>query len=68
MDDILEHNNAVLQGHNPDSQCFECCKKIEDLHSQLSSLMSKIAVAVEAFDGEKLNKLMENPMIKLLLR
>jgi len=66
--EILRHNSAIVEGHNPDSQCFECCKKIEELHSTLLPLLKKIDQKVEEFDMSKLEKIMSSPFLKPFLK
>ena len=75
MDSSLTANGTDFlfsSGHNPDSQCVECCAKIEAIHSLLIPLLLKIDEKVEAFDtnkfSETLEKLQKNPLLKMLMK
>ena len=65
-------NFTPASGHNPDSQCVECCAKIEAIHSTLIPLLLKIEEKVEAFDIEKFSGIMEklsnNSLLKMLMK
>lgn len=52
--------------HNPDSQCSECCELITELHTSLMPLLAKLTEISGSFDKEKLESLMNSPMLKLL--
>ena len=68
----MELEQLLEAGHNPDSSCVKCCEKVEELHSKLIPLLSKIEEKVEAFDVEKfsgiLEKLSSNSLLKMLMK
>ena len=63
----------AIEDHNPDSSCVECCELnastnelITEIHSVLMPLIVKVTAIADSFDKDKLEGLMNSPLLKML--
>ena len=68
----MDREPVNLDDHNPDSNCVECCLKIEELHSYALGVLDSLQDKINSVDMEKftttLEKLQNNPLLKMLMK
>lgn len=69
---MITDQKLIEAGHNPDSQCWVCCERIEELHFKLIPLLNKIDEKVNSLDVDKItgmvDKLTSNSLLKMLMK